>query len=84
VAITYSRAGTAERCRNVAGGKREARNPRSRRSPNPRTPQACEETRGNGDRGYRSLYSLNPRLHSLHRSAVPAARIRDRNYETTY
>jgi len=28
--------------------------------------------------------SLNPRLHSLHRSAVYAARIRDRNYETTY
>src|SRR4030095_457894 len=48
--------------RNVAGGKREARNPRCRRSPNPRTPQAREGTRGDDDRGYRSLCSLTPRL----------------------
>ena len=56
--------------RSLAGGKREARNPRETESGRSPHPCGVRGTRGCPDRGYRSLRSLNPRLNSLHRSAV--------------
>ncbi len=67
---------------NVAGGKRATPGEGDRQIPARR--RSARKLAVNDDRGYRSLCSLNPGLYSLHRSAVPAARIRDRNYETTY
>ena len=76
--------GTAERCRECSRrlSEHSERYPGHRYRESPRTPSACEDlaislTGGCALRAY-------PRLHSLHRSAVPAARIRDRNYEKQY
>ena len=59
--------------RSLAGGKREARNPRETESGRSPHPCGVRGTCSCPDRGYRSLRSLNPRLHSLHRSAVRCA-----------
>jgi len=56
------------------------------RSSLPRVSSHACGVRGFGDLLHRGLCALRayPRLHSLHRSAVPAARTRDRNCEKRY
>ena len=65
VVLSFEADRTAERCKELSRGQREARNPRLQETIDPRTPAGVRGVPGYGNRGCRSLRSLNPRAKLL-------------------